>query len=545
MGCASPCPAPQAPATAAHESAPAEPRTSRLLGTEHPYALLSADPEGRYVVLCQARKDTDGDGQIYVGHVRNKRVGDEFRSYFIEQGPGEPIDAFVSRSDSGRYVAMVRAGKLVLYDAGTRQSITLDTGAAPLIAPTAAEQQSLAQFSKDNRLVLYLRRKGTEAHAILHDLTTHQERRIAEVPGKLWRADLIADGSWVLLLSIERDSNQDGSIDLPSFGTNAVADACSGPISYDAWWADGDEPDFWLVPSQGGQPRRAGDLHTAWRDYVLRRTADGALLLETAPGKSTEVVPASCGAKVVHAHRSVLIVVCLGTPEAQEARKQAQRACLYSSIDPTGPDCGGASGLPLYAYSDGKGTPLGIDGDEPREPNELAQGRFLIVSSRARVPMPSPQPGSANLAALRGEDFVYDVEKRTLRPLGPGRHAQALTGRKLLISEPNKLLVEDLLSGESRQLAAEPMKYHPFITGHFAFARPFEIDLETATVVAQHDDHILALAQDGRLLIEASTGDEPEPEPSPAADDIERLRKGYASYRAAPIGPLRWLAPQR
>jgi hypothetical protein len=56
---------------------------------------------------------------------------------------------------------------------------------------------------------------------------------------------------------------------------------------------------------------------------------------------------------------------------------------------------------------------------------------------------------------------------------------------------------------------------------------------------------VLALAHDGRLLVEAFTSAEPEPEPSPAAEAIERLRKGYGGYRAAPIGPLRWLAPRR
>jgi hypothetical protein len=76
-----------------------------------------------------------------------------------------------------------------------------------------------------------------------------------------------------------------------------------------------------------------------------------------------------------------------------------------------------------------------------------------------------------------------------------------------------------------------------------AFARPLRNRSRNSPVLAQHDDHIVVLAQDGRLLIEASTGDEPEP--SPAVDDIERLRKAYASYRAAPIGPLRWLALQR
>ena len=73
---------------------------------------------GRWAAVCQARKDTDGDGKIAVRYgPRGELAGDAMRSYFVlGGGKGEPIDAVAAHDRAGRYVVLETKKRLVFLD---------------------------------------------------------------------------------------------------------------------------------------------------------------------------------------------------------------------------------------------------------------------------------------------------------------------------------------------------------------------------------------------------------------------------------------------
>ena len=93
----------------------------------YPTAVRAADPEGRWVILCQATSDTNHDGAIGFGYdYHGNPRGDEVAPY-LEIGVGTriPIDEFVSCDPTGRYVAVIRSGSLHLLDAETARFVDL------------------------------------------------------------------------------------------------------------------------------------------------------------------------------------------------------------------------------------------------------------------------------------------------------------------------------------------------------------------------------------------------------------------------------------
>jgi hypothetical protein len=96
------------------------------VGTPGFVRLLAAAPSGAWVILCQARADTDKDGSIDVqtGH-HGEYFGDELAPYFIRgAGEGEALDAFVAVDPTSRWIVVIRNGSMQLVDTAT------DTGSS-------------------------------------------------------------------------------------------------------------------------------------------------------------------------------------------------------------------------------------------------------------------------------------------------------------------------------------------------------------------------------------------------------------------------------
>src|SRR5688572_7781778 len=124
---------PPPPVPLAPLSPPATPPALEV-GTAHPALVLESSPDGRWVVLCQAREDTDGDGEIRV-HVGayGALSGDRLQTYWVEgAGAGEPLRGFVASDGFGHYVAFDRAGSLVLRDTWAATELELGAGGAVL-----------------------------------------------------------------------------------------------------------------------------------------------------------------------------------------------------------------------------------------------------------------------------------------------------------------------------------------------------------------------------------------------------------------------------
>ena len=105
------------PAKARPASAERSPRFE--IGTAHPTQLLAAASDASWAALCQARADTDGDGQVAqrTGPA-GALTGDRAQPYFIAgSGAGAAIDELLAVAPGGRFAAVRRGRRLILIDA--------------------------------------------------------------------------------------------------------------------------------------------------------------------------------------------------------------------------------------------------------------------------------------------------------------------------------------------------------------------------------------------------------------------------------------------
>ncbi len=307
---------PAAPAPSAADPVPrAEPSPppSGELGTAHPLFVQRAAPDGRWVAACQARADTDGDGQVMVhtGH-HGELFGDRVELFLMsaEEPEGERIDALVASDPSGRFVAFVRDGRLVLRDTDEGRDVDLSESARADDNPTMPHRG--AEFDAGGTRLSYLRMVGGTERLIVRELATGAERTVDTGPGRLWRASFLGDGSWVFAAVVPADTNGNGRLDLPAQQTTLAGGACRGaPASYSTYGYRGDDFERRFLRLSDG--RREGREVVAFDgDALVVRDSSGALRWVTAGGEDREVVPVACGAQViaVFAPSRALLVAC-------------------------------------------------------------------------------------------------------------------------------------------------------------------------------------------------------------------------------------------
>ena len=259
--------------------APAPAAPSGPVGTAGPMVIEASDPGGRWVVACQAREDTDGDGKIEVHlGMHGDMYGDKMRPFWIRGGgKGEAIDAFVDQSEDGDHVVVIAGGKLVAIAAatGARTELTradLRDDQYPTLSPRTAS------FAGDDRIAFMRHRTGGDV-VVARELAGGQEQEIP-VPGVLWRVEADAGGSWARILTVRRDTDGNGKLEWPSQHTSLSDRGCRGPItSYSTHGAQGDEPDILWVSLDGGQIVEDDKVIGAAGARLVRVTADRGLML--------------------------------------------------------------------------------------------------------------------------------------------------------------------------------------------------------------------------------------------------------------------------
>lgn len=451
--------------------------TDEILGAANPIVPQLVADDGSWVAACEARQDTNGDGEIRieVGH-HGELFGDDAALFVFSAAhpEGEPIDRLVTAARHGRAIAFVRGGHLIVRGASGREVDLSASGATATSDGNAALPERDADFDASGERVIYLRGRPGSEKLVLRELASGAEREIDTGRGRLWRAEFLGDGEWITAAVVPRDSDGDGRIELPQLQTSLAGGACRGPpMSYSTGGFTGDDFEWRYLRLRDGY-RETRDVRAWGGDGLVVRDASGALRWVAADGTDREVVPASCSPRFesMWPEGSAFLVGCGGTDEAS----------------------------PLFVYDARGPHPLGMS-ERIRDDRNFSTGRILAVSGGFIVDL---QQARAFARAYAGE--------------------QAIRGSRILETiEGGVMRFRDVETGRIREITGR--------TEANVYGREFErfavvqhesvllIDLEREQVVASVPAMPLALRDDGTNVSVLLTAGEQE---------------------YMPIGPLRW-----
>jgi hypothetical protein len=263
-------------------------RATGPIGTPGAIVIEASDPDGRWVVACQARTDTNGDGKVEVNlGLHGDTYGDAMRPYLIVgSGDGEPVDAFVDQTADGAWLVVIRDGALVLVGANGERTELAEADTRDDRYPTLGPRP--AAFAGNERVVFMRHRKQGDV-VVSRELRGGREIEAA-VAGAVWRVEPDAGGVWTRVLSVRKDSDGNGALEWPTQHTSLSDRGCRGPItSYGTYGAAGDEPDVLWVAIDNGDVVDDDTVVTVAGDALVRIGKDKALTIGT-----DVVLPAGC-----------------------------------------------------------------------------------------------------------------------------------------------------------------------------------------------------------------------------------------------------------
>jgi hypothetical protein len=453
-------------------------------GTPHPVLLAAADPERRWLALCQAREDSDGDGAITVTvGMQGELGGDALRGYFVlGGGPGEPIDSFAGADPTGRHVALVQNGRLWLLDVVTGDRHDLSSqGADPRDDARAFLPHRAVAFSADSRHMLYFRGPPARQEVVLRTLGTNTETAIPPGEGLVWRASFEGSGALVRLHVVTEDTNRNGKLDWPAPELAGQRMRCPASITrFPVREHPGDRPLVRLVPVAGGTPLDGPHHVVSVHGAHVERHPDSALVWRLPDGTLRPLAPGRCESRLLHADytRSFVIVTCRD-PKTGRHRLSVRGIGLEQPLD-----------LELIAPA----------------------ADFWLEGSPRLVPL-----HAGRNAAL------FDAETRTVALLTPGDRIIATHAGRALFVRRDELWVWAPEQGEQPLQA----KMDPFgrvlRTDPMVAALPSLVDLATSSLVGHVGEDALAISRDGAALV-------------PLGGSLEVTHP--------PSGPLRWVLPR-
>jgi hypothetical protein len=260
------------------------------IGVAAPTAGIMTPPDGHWLVLCQARKDTDGDGTLSIEFGLHYNAGDHATPFLVlGAGAGEAIDYPAANTPDGSWLAVVQGGKLELIDKAFKRS-TLDADLRTDSSWPRRKNTRAIDLADDNSRAVYIKPDNT---IVIRELASGHERAIA-MRELVWRATIDAAGAWAEVKTIPTDTDHDGVIAWPGGFRSDSLTGCDVDILHRAPTEPKDAVKTrWLELATGtlvDDPTIIGTV----AGQLLRRTADGALVL----GKQQITEPA-CHAHVV------------------------------------------------------------------------------------------------------------------------------------------------------------------------------------------------------------------------------------------------------
>ncbi|TQF16627.1 hypothetical protein FJV41_07340 [Myxococcus llanfairpwllgwyngyllgogerychwyrndrobwllllantysiliogogogochensis] len=294
---------------------PSTPPPPAEYGTPHPFLLQAAAPDGRWLLACQAREDTNKDGTIAVRVGSHGQLGgDEARLYlFREPGAGLAVDDVLAVDSLARHIVLVREGALRLLDTVTGTEQVLAPWTADDVGTNASQPPVRASFSRDGQRLLYLKTEAGKKVAVLRDVARGEERVLDAGPGLLGQARLHENGLWAVFDVVAQDTDEDGTLTWPHQQTSLAPARCRGPVSSASQGErKGDSPVRRFLRVDGGTLIEGRDILQPLGDGLLRTLPHGAIAFEDARGNQQTWVPESCRARLyaVDEPRRLLVVGC-------------------------------------------------------------------------------------------------------------------------------------------------------------------------------------------------------------------------------------------
>jgi hypothetical protein len=421
------------------------------LGTPHNVVVVAAAPDASWLVYCQARDDTNGDGEISVGvGYHGDLLGDRMRAWYTgPDGRELPLDDYIGADPSGRYVALVRDGRLLLID--TVSDVTVDLserGADARDAVNPLGGHRAAAFG--DRHVLYLR----ERSVVVRELATSIETPIDVASGDLFKAWI--DEGWIVMLVVRDDTDGNGKLEWPSVHTSLGARHCRGPISsFSTFGGVGDAPTRLLVPLAGGEPREVEGFVSTLGDELLVRRADDSLAL-MGTGAERELAPASCHGQLrgIDSLRGQIVAVC-------------------------------ADGV-VRLFWRGGWAHVGTESPVQEGDNASTTDRLLLL----------------------WDGSLLDFETRTVVANLDDEYYPIVAADRALIHRGGRIVLRDYTSGESLDLGPGVGDYFDYRrAGSVVAVAAHVVDMERFSKVGSYSGAALAVAKDGRVLVAAREPD--------------------------------------
>lgn len=427
-------------------------------GTADPLALVEASPDRRWVAFCQARKDTNGDGKVAVEvGTQGELSGDRLEGYFAESSPeGFAIEAFGGADPSGRYVALVRGGALLLRNTTTGVDTSIEADLrddrAPFLHPR------YVAFDPTGKRVLFLSREGRNSFVKVLDLETRAETRIDAGEDEIHRAEFDPSGAFVVMHVVKTDTNGNGRLDWPIPNTSSPWMRCTGPLPRYPVWQGGDDAVVRVARVDGSRGiMDVPGLVIPFGDGFVVRAPDGSLELAGEGGQKTTLVKKGCESRVVHADasRHLLLVTC--------SKKKSSHSELMlvrsSGIEPLGLEVSGASA------------------------DRWAEGMPRLV------PL---YPGR--------DTALFDADEGKVEVLQPGDRVLAAVGTRALLLRERSLVVHERGGNDVKLSGTIAPLSHILRSGTTILVPPLVIDMARGVLVGTTGGDAMAIAADGAVL---------------------------------------------